>query len=153
MTLEFAKIKLDYTNSKLRELLGENALFYIGVANTLILIAIGSLITYTLAIGGEKAELAVISASVFGVAAATVFYFAHNKVGPTYNSGKEDSIVFVLTGSLAISVLPVISTDLLELSGPSSFMFFIGSVFFVIVLAIVSIYLTVFKPITPENEV
>lgn len=131
-------------NDRLQEYLGKNTMFYIGLANTLLLVASGSVITYV-ASSVANAGMSVVAASFFGVASATCMYMFTKKYGPTYRSGIEDSIVSVLLGSVVISLLPLFFTDILELTEIDAFLSFIVSILVIILIVMVSNYQIVFS--------
>lgn len=152
MNLGPIQTSVNRINSALRVYLNENQLFYIGIINTYMLLTAGSIITYTLSIASIKGELAVISSSLFGIAAITIFYHFQKLFGPSYNSGQEDILVFVLIGSLFISSLPIINISILGLTGIYSFLFFIIGLFTISSVVILLIHLTVIEPMTPKNS-
>jgi FlaA1/EpsC-like NDP-sugar epimerase len=131
-------------NDRLREYLGKNTMFYIGLANTLLLVSSGSIITYVAA-SVANAGVSVASASFFGVASAVCMYMFTKKYGPTYRSGIEDSIVSVLSASVVISLLPLFLTDILKLTEINAFLSFIVSILVIILIVMISNYQIVFS--------
>lgn len=135
--------KLYDWNDQLRDYLGDNTLYYIGITNTLILVATGGLITYVAALA-SNASAAVASSSIFGVSAVTCMYLFTRKYGPDYRSGVEDSMISVLAGSIAISLLPLFLTDVLKLMGIDAFLSFIVSILIIILVVLIWNYYIVF---------
>lgn len=131
-------------NNRLRDYLGKNTMFYIGLANTLLLVASGSVITYVAA-SVSNAGVSVAAASFFGVAAVVCMYMFTKKYGPTYRSGIDDSIVSVLSASVVISLLPLFLTDILELTEIDAFLSFIVSILVIILIVMISNYQIVFS--------
>lgn len=135
--------KLYEWNAQLRTFLGDNTMYYIGIANTLILISTGSLITYVAA-AASNGGAAVASSSIFGVASVACMYLFTQKYGPDYKSGIEDSLVSVLAGGIVISLLPLFLTDILELTGIDAFLSFVVSILVIILVVLISNYHIVF---------
>lgn len=142
--------KLYDLDDRLTQRIGVNTLFYIGIANTLIFVATGSMITYIAASTGE-AGIAVSSSTLFGIAAAVCMYIFTCKYGPDYRSGIEDSVTSVLTGSFVISILPLFITDVLNFNGFNAFLSFLLFILVIILMVLFSTYYTVFSPKDASN--
>lgn len=135
---------LNKVDSKIEQWLGRNTLFYIGIVNTLVLVALGVIITYVAAVASEPA-VAVLSAMLFAIAAVVCMYFFQRKYGPAYESGREDIITFVAMGSIGIAVIPMIITNVFKLTGLEAFRGFIGFLLLIMGVVLALTYLVVYR--------